>query len=281
MGSRDGIRDQRIGQNRRGSNYIRGLGVILGAMAAKPLAQKSALVTGASAGIGRETAKVLAQSGADVTLTARRKDRLDAIASEIRSASDSEVLVVPTDVTEPREVADAVAETADEFDGLDIVVSNAGMNRFGTVEDIEIEKYHEVMAVNCDGSFFVARESIPYLRDTSGALVFVASFAGKHPRPGQPLYAASKWWVRGFALSLAGAIGPDDVAVSVINPTEVMTEIGIQDGRPAHDRFDPEQSAEPEEVAAAIAFMVEQEPPNAITELDFFRRDKFGSFHRD
>lgn len=250
-------------------------------MATRPLVDKNALVTGASAGIGRETAKALAAAGADLTLAARRKDRLKSVADSIHADTDATALVVQTDVTEPAAVANAVTETVDTFGRLDIVVSNAGITRFGRVEELGHEKYRELMAVNCDGSFYVAQETIPYLRDSEGILIFVGSFAGKHPRPGQPVYAATKWWTRGFALSLAGTLGEDNVAVTVVNPTEVRTEIGIQDNRPAHERFDPDRSAEPEDVAAAIVFTAQQKSPNAITELDFFRRDKFKSFQRD
>lgn len=249
-------------------------------MADEPLSEETALVTGASAGIGRETARVLARDGATVALAARREDRLEALAGEIETEFDTETLVCPTDVTDEQAVDRTLDRTLDEFGGLDIVVNNAGIIRFGDVENLETEKYRQVMDVNCDGTFFVTRASIPHLRESAGTLIFVGSFAGEYPRPGQPVYAASKWWTRGFALSIAGDLGEDDVAVTVVNPTEVRTEIGIQDDRPAHERFDPAQSAEPEEVAEAIVFAARQEPPNVITELDFYRRDKFASFRR-
>lgn len=245
-----------------------------------PIDGKVAIVTGASSGIGRATAQLLARDGADVVLAARREKRLAELAEEIESEYDRRVLVVPTDVSEESEVVAMVEATVEEFGRLDIVVANAGINRQGDVEDISVERYRSLMDVNVDGSFFTARAAIPELRETSGLLIFVASFAGQYPRPAQPIYAASKWWTRGFALSLAGHLGEDDIGVTVVNPTEVDTEIGIQDGEPAHERFTDIDSATPEQFAESIAFAARQEPPNVVAELGFYRRNKFSNWTR-
>jgi NADP-dependent 3-hydroxy acid dehydrogenase YdfG len=250
-------------------------------MSAEPLAGETAFVTGASAGIGRATARLLADEGANVALVARREERLRDLAAEIEDEHGVETLVLQTDVSNHERVEEAVEEAVETFGGLDVVVSNAGINRMGDVEELSTKKYRQVMGVNVDGTFFVTRAVIPHLRESEGNLIYVGSFSGKYPRPGQALYAATKWWTQGFALSLAGDVGLDDVAVTVVNPTEVITEIGIQDDRPAHERFDPEKAADPEDVAEAIVFAARQEPPNAVTELGYYRRDKFDEFRRD
>jgi NADP-dependent 3-hydroxy acid dehydrogenase YdfG len=129
--------------------------------------------------------------------------------------------------------------------------------------------------------FFTARAALPHLRASSGILVFVGSFAGQYPRPGSPVYAATKWWTRGFALSLAGQVGDEDVGVTVVNPSEVRTSFGEEFGdedAAFERRFDPGEVTEPDDVAEAIAFAATRDPPNAVTELDLFRRDKFGGF---
>lgn len=239
---------------------------------------KVALVTGASSGIGRATARSLARDGADVAVAARREERLDELGAEVESEFGRESLVVPTDVTDEREVADMVETTADTFGGIDVLVANAGVLRFGAVEEMPTEKHKQMTDVNIDGTFFTAREAIPHLRASSGNCIFVSSFSGRFPRPFNPLYAATKWWIRGFALSLAGSVGEDDVAVSVVNPAETLTEMGSEDDRPGTERFDPENAAEPSDVADAIAFAARQNPPNAVTELDIQSRDKFSHF---
>ena len=245
-----------------------------------PLSGCGALVTGASAGIGREAVHALAREGANVALAARREDRLESIAAAVESDYDVETLVVPTDVTEESSVKAMVTDVVDAFDGLDVVVANAGT---GTapgveVEDLPTEQYRTVTDVNVDGMFFTARAALPHLKESAGTLVFVGSFAGQYPRPGSPVYAATKWWTRGFALSLAGQVGADDVAVTVVNPSEVRTEFGKEfreEDELAKERFDPADVTNPEDVAEAIAFAARQESPNAVTELDLFRRDKF------
>lgn len=243
-----------------------------------PLAGTAALVTGASAGIGRETARVLARDGADVALAARREERLEALADEIDFEYGRETLVCPTDVTDAAAVEGSVEDTVDAFGSLDVVVSNAGTNRFADVEDMTTEQFRAITAVNVDGNFFVARASIPHLRESRGNLVFVGSFAGEYPIPAQPVYAASKWWTQGFALSLAGQIGDEDVAVTVVNPSEVRTEIGIAEGRPAHERYADMDAPEAIDIAEAIAFAARQEAPNAVASLGFYRRDKFADY---
>jgi len=89
------------------------------------------------------------------------------------------------------------------------------------------------------------------------------------------VYAATKWWARGFAKSLAGSVGSDGVGVTVVNPTEVRTEFGSEDDHASEDVLSSDEAAEPEDIAEAIAFAAEQEPPNVVQELDFYRRDKF------
>lgn len=247
-------------------------------MATDPLADNGAIVTGASAGIGRETARVLAADGADVTLVARREDRLEKLADEIESETDVTVLVRPADVSDEAEVQAVVEETVSTFGKLDILVNNAGIatDSETPVEEFPTDQYRTVMGVNVDGMFYTARAAIPHLRETSGTAIFVGSFAGKNPRPDAPLYAATKWWTRGFALSLAGQVGTDDIAVSVVNPSEVRTEFGKEyRDKTSEERFDPDEVTGPRAVADAIAFTARQDTPNTVSELDLYRRDKF------
>ncbi|WP_138005739.1 SDR family oxidoreductase [Halalkalirubrum salinum] len=241
------------------------------------LADQSVLLTGASSGIGEATAHALAADGADLSLLARRKERLTTLADELEASHDIETLVVPTDMREEAAVAEAVDRTAETFGGIDVVISNAGLGRGSSVEDLSTEEYQAMMDTNVDGSFFLTRAVIEHLRRSEGNLIFVGSFAGKYPRPFNPVYAASKWWVRGFAMSVAGQVGEDGIGVSVINPTEVRTEFGSKDGTAFEDRFEPGEVTEPEEVAEAIAFAAAQDN-STVNELDLYRRDKFSGW---
>ncbi|MFA9516392.1 SDR family oxidoreductase [Halopenitus sp. H-Gu1] len=247
-------------------------------MDADTLEDAAAFVTGASSGIGRATALALAAEGANVALAARREERLEEIAAEIEDEHGSEVLVVPTDVREPDQVEASIEETVERFGALDVVVANAGVGVSKDVESLTDEEYLLMTQVNVNGMFYTAQRSLPHLRESSGNIVFLGSFAGQYPRPFNPVYAATKWWTRGFALSLEGAVGDDDIGVTVINPTEVRTEFGSETNDPLKEQFEPGEVTEPEEIAEAIVFAAKQRPPNTVSELDLYRRDKFAHF---
>jgi len=238
---------------------------------------QTAIVTGASAGIGRATVHALAREGARVVLAARREERLAEIATTVADEYDAETHVVPTDVTDEDAVATLVEATVSEFGGLDLVVNNAGLARGADIEHMSTEDYRTMMDVNVDGMFFTTREAIPHLRESEGSLIFIGSFAGKYPRPFNPVYAASKWWTRGFAKSVSAQVGTEDVGVTVINPSEVRTEFGGVYGETFAERFDEGEVSEPEEIAEAVVFAAEQGPSMA-SEIDMFRRDKFELF---
>jgi NADP-dependent 3-hydroxy acid dehydrogenase YdfG len=236
----------------------------------------TALVTGASSGIGRETVRTLARDGADVVLAARREERLREIADEVTDAHDVRAEVVPTDVTDPDAVEALVATARERLDGLDVVVANAGVAAGSAIETMDDEEYRRMMAVNTDGVFYLTRAALPALRDSGGHLVYVGSFAGQYPRPYNPVYAATKWWVRGFAKSVSAQVGDDDIGVSIVNPAAVRTEFEVE-GTSMADRYDPGEVVEPAEVADAIAFAAKQSP-SMVHELDLYERDKLTGF---
>jgi NADP-dependent 3-hydroxy acid dehydrogenase YdfG len=241
----------------------------------QPLADDVAIITGASSGIGSETAHALARDGATVALAARREDRLAELAEEVESDHGVETLVVPTDITEEQAVEELIEEVVAEYGGLDVLVNNAGLTRGASVEDLSTEEYRTMMGVNVDGCFFTTRAALPHLQESRGNLIFLGSFAGQYPRPFNPTYAATKWWVRGFAHSVSAAVGDEGVAVTVVNPSEVRTEFG--ESETFEERFDEGEVTEPDEIADAIAFAARQDR-STVSELDLYRRDKFSGF---
>lgn len=235
-----------------------------------------ALVTGASSGIGQATAQELAARGANVVLSARRRGRLEALADDIEDEHDVNALVHPADVTHADAVSELVDDTVSSFGALNVVVNNAGLGREETtIEELDLDAYHQMMSVNCDGMFYVARAAMPHLKASEGNLIFLGSMSGQYPRPANPVYAATKWWTRGLALSIQANAGTKGVGVTSVNPTEVLTEFGSEDGEALADQLNPEDAATAQDVAEAIAFAAEQENPNVVQELDFYRRDKF------
>jgi len=234
----------------------------------------AAVITGASSGIGEATAHALAERGANVVLVARRREALESVAEDVRSAHGVEAVVADGDVRDAATSAAAVEAAVEEFGGLDVAVVNAGIARGSDVATMTDEEYSAMQGTNVDGAFFLTREALPHLTEREGSLVAVGSFAGEYPRSFNPVYAATKWWVRGFAHSVAAQVGDDGVAVSVVNPSEVRTEFGSEDGEPFEERFEPGSVTEPAEVAEAIAFAASR-PGSTTQEIDLFRRDKF------
>lgn len=243
-------------------------------MAAIDLNKNVAIVTGASSGIGAATCRTLASAGATVVLAARSEDRLANLAAEIEEAHGVETLVVPTDVRDKNAVESLIDETVSSFGSIDILVNNAGLARGSEVETMNTEAYEQMQETNIDGLFYATRAAIPELRAANGHLIFVGSFAGKYPRSYNAVYAASKWWTRGFAKSVAAQVGDEGVGVSVINPGAVRTEFESTDGKPFKEIFEAGEASEPEEVAEAITFAASREG-SSLSEIDINNRSKF------
>ena len=238
------------------------------------------LITGGSSGIGAATARRFATDGAAVVLAARSESSLSATAGELAD-TDGEVLTVPTDVTDPEAVSALLDATIDRFGRLDAAVVNAGVGeqRDVPLPELPIEQFEQVTETNVHGAYYTARAALPALRETGGTVVFIGSYKGKYPSTSTPVYAASKWWLRGFAASLAGRVGPDGVAVSLINPSGVPTDFGSDFRAETNDEaLDPERTITASDVADAIRYAVRQDAPAAVTELDLYRQDIYERF---
>ncbi len=236
---------------------------------------KKAVITGASAGIGKHIAIKLAEEGCKVVLCSRSEDKLREVADRIKG---KDVLVVPTDIRKEEDVKSMMRKTVEHFGGLDILVNNAGVIRYGDMEDFSTEDYKAVMETNVDGTFYATREALPYIKESKGNIVFIGSFDSNHPRSFNPIYASSKWWVKGFAHSIEAIFGKDGVAVTLVNPSEVRTEIPSEDGTLYKDKFNEGEMLEPEEVAETVLFALKRTKNATVSQLDLYRRDKLHDF---
>ena len=198
---------------------------------------KVAIVTGAARGIGRGIAEALADAGASVVLSdiatggARltyelsSAAQLDAAAREVAARGRGRTLAVPCDVTKAAQVDALVARTREAFGRVDLVVNNAGVVHFAPLEEIDEARWDFVYAVNVKGPYLVSRAALGELTKTRGAIVNIASVAGKRGRAAGALYCSSKFAVVGFTQSLADELGPRGVRVNAVCPGILATHM--------------------------------------------------------
>jgi short-subunit dehydrogenase len=176
------------------------------------LAGRKALLTGATGGLGIAIARVLAERGAVVLLSARKREALEALAAELPGEGHG---VLPADLAEPGEAERLAAEAGE----VDVLVANAGLPGAGRLEDFTPEQVQRALRVNLESPMLLARALYPaMLERRSGHLVFVASLAGKSPAPRSSIYNATKFGLRGFALALRTDLAPQRVGVSLVSP---------------------------------------------------------------
>ncbi|MBO0950399.1 SDR family oxidoreductase [Fibrella forsythiae] len=175
------------------------------------LDKKTIIISGASRGIGRATALLLAQNGANVLATARNAEELSALETEGRG----KIVVVPGDVASETDMALVVKTALDRFGTIDIVINNAGYGVFKNVDDISVDEWDSVMATNVKGTFLLTKAALPTLKAKgSGHIVVVASDVAKRTFAGGSLYTASKYAQEAFMGALRKEVRPFGIKVS-------------------------------------------------------------------
>jgi NADP-dependent 3-hydroxy acid dehydrogenase YdfG len=165
----------------------------------KPLRDQVALVTGASAGIGRATAHALAAAGAHVVVTARRGDRLEALVQQIQDVG-GQALGLAADAASLDQVRAVVDQTIAQLGRIDILVNNAGIMRISPITENRVEDWAAMVDVNVKGVLYFLSATMPHMIDqNSGHIVSVGSVAGRRPFPGASVYSATKFAVRSLS----------------------------------------------------------------------------------
>ncbi|HEY0547600.1 MAG TPA: glucose 1-dehydrogenase [Pyrinomonadaceae bacterium] len=191
------------------------------------LGGKTALITGATSGIGRATATLFAEAGARVAAVGRSEDALTELADEIK-AKGGEALKVRADVTVDAERI--VRETIDGFGALDVLVNAAGHLANGTIEDTTLAAWDAMMNVNLRAVFMLMQEAAPHLEKTRGNIVNVSSVTGLRSFPGVLAYCVSKAGVDQLTRCSALELAAKGVRVNAVNPGVVVTEIHKRGG---------------------------------------------------
>lgn len=195
-----------------------------------PLAGKVALITGASAGIGAALARELARDGADLVLAARREERLRDLAREI-AAMGRHAVAIPCDVTRDGDLEHAVAAGVERYGRLDIAVANAGFGVAGLAEDLRLDDYRRQLETNVFGVLRTLYAALPELKRARGHFVIIGSVSGHVPTPTTSAYCTSKFAVRGLAASIHGELAAHGIAVTLVSPGFVDSDIRRVDNR--------------------------------------------------
>lgn len=239
----------------------------------------TALVTGASSGIGSATARRLAELGATVAVVARRRDRLDALAAEIAQAGGSAIAVV-ADISVREEAEAAVQQIVERTGRLDIVVNNAGLMLLGPVVDADVEAWERMIGINQKGLLYITNAALPHLLRAAedevrgvADIVNISSHAGRQTWANFGVYSMTKFGVNGFTEALRQELTKGNVRVGLLEPGAVDTELISHNSEKvradlaaAHAEHIP-VPLQSEDIADSVAFMVTRPRHSAIAEL--------------
>jgi len=220
--------------------------------------RRSALVTGASSGIGFAIARMLGDDGFDVTITSSSGERIEAAAGQLNG-----VHAVAGDVASQPDCERVIAAHRERFGGLDVLVNSAGILRQSDIVDLELAQWEEHFSVNMTGTFLMATLCLPMLRAARGLIVNIASIAGKEANPGLGLaaYAATKAAVISFTQSLNAELEVDGVRALAICPGFVDTPMATI------SRMAGSMMIQPADVAEVVRMALRLSPHARIPEV--------------
>lgn len=219
-----------------------------------PLHGQVAIVTGASSGIGAGVAEELSSAGMSLVLTARRADRLQALAARLGNC-----VVAAADIADPRTPQDLIDMALTRFDRCDVVFNGAGVMHAGPPDEVDIERMCAMVRVNCEAAVRMAYAAVQhFLSRGNGHLVNVSSILGTKVRPNTGVYAATKHAIEALSESLRMELAKTNVKVSLIEPGVTQSE--LQDHFAVHPResLGVTQPLSAADVARCVRFILEQ-----------------------
>ena len=233
-----------------------------------------ALVTGASSGIGEATARTLAGAGATVALVARRKDRLDTLATELGGGA----LAIEADITDRSQADAAVAQTVSRLGRLDILVNNAGVMLLGPIEEAPADEWDRMLEINLRAALSMTKAALPHLLAAADSdprrvadLINISSTAGRQVKKGSAVYNLTKHGLGAFSESFRQEFSRRHLRVGVVEPGAVVSELRdhLRDGvREANlKRLDQMKPLQPQDVADAVLFIVTRPRHQTINDL--------------
>ncbi|MCP3030767.1 SDR family oxidoreductase [Halobacillus sp. A1] len=235
------------------------------------LKNKSAIITGASSGIGKAIAEHLAQEGANVVLAARRAHKLQQLAEDVEDKYGVRAIVSETDVTKRSDVEELVKHTTDKLGSVDIYVNNAGVMLLSFLKNDHVDEWEQMVDVNIKGVLFGIHAALPQmLKQESGHIINVASVAGHEVFPSSTVYSATKYAVKALSMGMEKELSRSGVRVTNVSPGAVDTELTehITDGDVIDMFKDRDMTPlDSEDIASAVAYAVTQPASVNVNEL--------------
>ena len=237
------------------------------------LKDKVALITGSSSGIGWASAIALAEEGANLVLTARRKERLTDLEAAVRKIGGQAVSVVG-DAREEETALKAVEASISTYGALDILINNVGIGYYKNIVDTDPAEFDEMMDTNVRSTFLFTRYAVPLMIERgSGIILMIASMAGIYGFAGQAVYCATKFAEVGFAQALDKELRPHGIKVGLICHGGTKTEFALGKGR-TKKSVDESGMLQPEDVAKAVLLACTQSPKSRIITIQMRTMDE-------
>lgn len=228
------------------------------------LSSQVVLITGASAGIGAATARTLAQAGCQLALVARRREKLDELAQELRARHNSEVFVHPADMRDAAQVRGMVEAAVEHFERLDVLINNAGVLRMAPLLTMRLGEMQEQMDTNFWAVVHAVRAAAPLMaRQGGGHIINVASGASRRGLPFMAVYAATKWALAGLTEGLRPELAAENIRFTTVYPGVIDTDMPRDVDRsrlPANYPNHSRSRLPVERVARAILRAVREKP---------------------
>jgi 3-oxoacyl-[acyl-carrier protein] reductase len=224
------------------------------------MSKRTALITGASRGIGKACAEALSVAGHRVILAARSAEKLNEVANQLL-ISGGETYVLELDLANRETIAESISKASKEFGRIDILVNNAGMTKDGLAVRMKPTDWESVIAVNLSSAFYVIQQVLPgMMRERWGRIVNISSVVGEMGNPGQANYVASKAGLIGLTKSLARELGSRNITVNAIAPGFIETDMthGLTPElkQKMIDETPLKRMGTAKEIAAALNFLV-------------------------
>lgn len=184
---------------------------------------KTALITGGSKGIGYGIAEALLREGMNVAITSRSEEAAREAANELKKIGSGQVIGLASDVRNLESEQKAVEKTVEAFGGLDVLIANAGLGHFASIEEMTPEQWQQTIDTNLTGVFHSTKAAIPALKDSEGYLITIASLAGTNFFAGGSAYNASKFGLVGFTQAVMLDLRKHGIKTTTIMPGSVAT----------------------------------------------------------